>query len=84
MKIRFEPDDGLPLGKILSIPVTVITGSVFQEGNKCYPEVLSYEFVYKSGIENVSIVLLVLFLMTSILKQKFIRHINGKYQRNKH
>ena len=84
MKIRFEPDDDLPLGKILSIPVTVITGSVFQEGNKCYPEVLSYEFVYKSGIENVSIVLLVLFLMTSILKQKFIRHINGKYQRNKH
>ena len=84
MKIRFEPDDGLPLGKILSIPVTVITGSVFQEGNKCYPEVLSYEFVYKSGIENVSIVLLVLFLMTSILKQKFIRHINGKYQRNRH
>ena len=29
MKIRFEPDDDLPLGKILSIPVTVITGSVF-------------------------------------------------------
>ena len=84
MKIRFEPDDDLPLGKILSIPVTVITGSVFQESNKCYPEVLLYEFVYKSGIENVSIVLLVLFLMTSILKQKFTRHINGKYQRNKH
>ena len=70
--------------QIFSVPVTVITGSVFQEGNKCYPEVLSYEFVYKSGIENVSIVLLVLLLMTSILKQKFIRHINGKYQRNKH
>ena len=84
MKIRFEPDDDLPLGKILSIPITVITGSVFQEGNKCYPEVLLHEFVYKSGIENVSIVLLVLFLMTSILKQKFTRHINGKYQRNKH
>ena len=84
MKIRFEPDDDLPLGKLLSIPVTVIIGSVFQEGNKCYPQVLLYEFVYKSGIENVSIVLLVLFLMTSILKQKFTRHINGKYQRNKH
>ena len=66
MKIRFEPDDDLPLGKLMSIPVTVIIGSVFQEGNKCYPQVLLYEFVYKSGIEKVSIVLLVLFSMTSI------------------
>ena len=31
MKIRFESDDDLPLGKILSIPVCIITvGSIFQ------------------------------------------------------
>ena len=48
MKIRFESDDDLPLGKILSIPVVVITGSVFQEGNKYYLQVLSYECVCKS------------------------------------
>ena len=29
MKIRFDLDDDLPFGKILSISVTVITGSVF-------------------------------------------------------
>ena len=34
MKIRFESDDDLPLGKILSIPIIVITGLVFQEGSK--------------------------------------------------
>ena len=47
IKIRFESDE-LPLCKILSIPVTVITGSVFQEGKKCYPQVLSHECAYKS------------------------------------
>ena len=48
IKIRFESDDNSPLGKILSIPVMVITGSVFQEGNKYYPQVLLRECVYKS------------------------------------
>ena len=43
IKIRFESDDNLPLGKILSIP-----GSVFQEGNKYYSQVLLHECVYKS------------------------------------
>ena len=35
MKIRFESDDDLPLGKILSIPVFIIdVGYVFKEDNK--------------------------------------------------
>ena len=35
MKIRFESNDDLSLGKILSIPsVIIITRSVFQEDNK--------------------------------------------------
>ena len=34
MKIRFESDDDLPLGKMLIIPIIVITGLVFQEGSK--------------------------------------------------
>ena len=37
MKIWFESDDDLPLGKKLSIPSTIIvTRSVFQEDNKYY------------------------------------------------
>ena len=48
MKIRLESGDDLPLGKILNISVMVITGSVFQEGNKCYPQVLLCECVYRS------------------------------------
>ena len=40
MKIRFESHDDLPLGKILSIPVCIVTvGSVFQEDNNYYPQV---------------------------------------------
>ena len=36
------------MGQTLSIPVMVITGSVFQEGNKYYPQVLLHECVYES------------------------------------
>ena len=40
MKIRFESDDDLLLGKILSILVCIIVvGSVFQEDNSYYPKV---------------------------------------------
>ena len=40
MKIKFESDDNLPLDKILSIPVCIMSvGSVFQENNKYYPQV---------------------------------------------
>ena len=49
MKIKLESDDDLPLGKVLGIPVmVVVTGSVFQEGNEYYPQVLLHECVYKS------------------------------------
>ena len=38
MKIKFESDDDLPLGKILSTSVCVIiVGSFFQEDNTYYP-----------------------------------------------
>ena len=33
---------------MLSIPIMVITGSVFQEGSKYYPQDLLHECVYKS------------------------------------
>ena len=56
MKIKFESDDDLALGKILSIPVCVITvGSVFQEDNKYYPQVHLHECLYKFEIMSVKI-----------------------------
>ena len=49
MKSRFDDlDDHLPLAKVLSIAVMVSTRSVFQEGNKYYPQVLLHGCVYKS------------------------------------
>ena len=40
MKIKFESDPGLSLGKILNIPVRVIIAkSVFEENGKYYPQV---------------------------------------------
>ena len=48
MKIKFESDDDLPLGKILSIPVCIITvGSVFQENINYYPQVHLHEYLYE-------------------------------------
>ena len=48
MKINFESDDDLPLGKILSIPVCIITvGSVFQENSNYYPQVHLHECLYE-------------------------------------
>ena len=50
MKIRFESDDNLSLGKIFNIPVMVITKYFFQEGYRFnpYPQVRLNECVYKS------------------------------------
>ena len=48
MKIRFESANDLPLGKVLNIPVMVLTGSVLQEDNAYYPQAFWYECVYKS------------------------------------
>ena len=40
MKIRFEFDYGLALGKVLNIPLCVVTArSVFEENGKYYPQV---------------------------------------------
>ena len=48
IKLRFESDDDLPLGKILSVPVFIIAvGSVFQEGNNYYPQIYLHEFLYE-------------------------------------
>ena len=48
IKIRFESDDDLPLGKILSIPsMIIVTRSVPQKYSKYYPQVYLRECVYK-------------------------------------
>ena len=40
MKVKFESDDDLPLGKILSIPsMIIVVRSVFQKDSKYYPQV---------------------------------------------
>ena len=47
MKIKFESNDDIPLGKILNIPVcTIIVKSVFEEDGKYYPQVLLHECLY--------------------------------------
>ena len=48
MKIQFVSDDGLPLAKILSIPVcAIVAESVFQEDNNYYPQVYLHECLYE-------------------------------------
>ena len=47
MKIRFESDDNLPLGNILSIPIMMtVVRCVFQKDNECYPEIYLHDCVY--------------------------------------
>ena len=47
MKITFDYNDDLPLGKILSIPVLIIVvKSVFQNENKYYPQTHIHECDY--------------------------------------
>ena len=60
MKIKFESNDDLPLGKILSIPVCIVTvRSVFQEDNNYYPQAYLheclYEYEYKDEDDSYSI-----------------------------
>ena len=53
MKIRFEPDDDLPLGKMFNIPVCIIiVRFVFQESNNYYPKVFLHEFFYENEDED--------------------------------
>ena len=48
MKIKFESDGDLPLAKILSIPVCIVTvGSAFQENDNYYPQVHLHECLYE-------------------------------------
>ena len=48
MKIRFESDNDLPLGKILSSTMCIIVvGSVFQEDNNFYPHVHLHQSLYE-------------------------------------
>ena len=48
MKIRFNSDDDLPLGKILTIPsLTMVTRSVFQEDSKYYPQFYLHKCLYE-------------------------------------
>ena len=48
MKIKFLSDYDLPLNKTLEINnVVIVVGSVFNEGNKYYPQVYWEECFYK-------------------------------------
>ena len=48
MKIKFESDDDLPLGKTINIPLCVIiVKGVFEEDSKYYPQVLLLECFYE-------------------------------------
>ena len=48
MKIKFESDDKLPLGKILNTPVgVIIIRGVFEEDSKCYLKVLLHKCYYQ-------------------------------------
>ena len=59
MKIKFESDDDLSLGKILNIPMCIITvfkdlffiRSVFQESNNYYSLVYLHECFYEDAYE---------------------------------
>ena len=47
LKIRFESDDDLPLGKMLNIPsLVIVTRSVFQEDNKDYSQVCMVSTIF--------------------------------------
>ena len=48
MKIKFESDDDLSLGKILSIPVCIVAvGSLFKEDKNYYPQAHLHECLYE-------------------------------------
>ena len=49
MKIRFESDDNLPLGNILSVlGMIIVVRFVFQENNRNYPHFYLRECLYES------------------------------------
>ena len=59
MKIKFESDNDLPLGKILNISVCVIiVRPVFQENDKYYPQVHLHKCLYEYEYKNEVILML--------------------------
>ena len=66
IEIRFESDDGLPLGKILSIlGLIIVHRSLLQKDKTYYPQVYLHEYLYKFVCSSCIIytVLLVIFSM---------------------
>ena len=54
IKIKFETDDDLPLGKIINIPLCVIiVKGFFEEDTKHYPQVLLHDCFYEHE-ENIN------------------------------
>ena len=48
MKIKFESDDNLPLGKTFSISdIIIVAASVLEKDCKFYPQIFLDECVYK-------------------------------------
>ena len=48
MKIKFNSDNDLPLNEPLKFhAMTIIIRSVFEEGDKLYPQVYLYECLYE-------------------------------------
>ena len=52
MRIRSDSNDELPLNKILNIPIlSVVVKFVFQNENKCYPQIHIHECEYECEYE---------------------------------
>ena len=48
MKVKFNPDDNLPLHKMLNLHMlTVIVRFVFEKDSQYYPQVFLDEFLYE-------------------------------------
>ena len=59
MKIKFESNYGLPLGKILNIPLRVIIAkSVFEENGKYYPQVYLKDCFFNMSTKTMIILML--------------------------
>ena len=51
MKIKFNPDDDLPLNKPLKFhSLTIIIKSVFEEDGKLYPQVFLDDTLYELNV----------------------------------
>ena len=48
MKIRFESDDDLPLGKTFNIvDMIIVAASILEKNGKYYPQLFFHECAYK-------------------------------------